>query len=41
LPGPKRFKRPNLPISSFKKAKSTKIKKRPNKGEIYLENLIK
>jgi len=30
LPGPKKLKRPNLAIGSFKKAKSSKIKKRPN-----------
>jgi hypothetical protein len=27
LPGPKKIKRPNLAISSFKKAKSSKMKK--------------
>jgi len=30
LPGPKKFKRPNLAISSFKKGQILKNEKRPN-----------
>jgi len=34
LPGPKKIKRPNLAISSFKKGQIMKNEKRPNKGQI-------
>jgi hypothetical protein len=37
LPGPKKFKRPNLAISSFKNPE--KMKKRPTKGQISFKNL--
>jgi len=35
LPGPKKLKRPNLAISSFKKGQILKKEKRPNKGQIF------
>ncbi len=41
LPGPEKLKRPNLAKSSFKKAKFSKMKKRPNKGQIVFKNLFK
>jgi len=41
LPGPKKLKRPNLAISSFKKGQILKNEKRPNKGQIYLKKFVK
>jgi hypothetical protein len=41
LPGPKKIKRPNLAISSFKKGQILKNEKKPNKGQIYLKKLLK
>jgi hypothetical protein len=41
LPGPKKVKRPNLAISSFKKGQILKKEKRPNKGQICLTNFVK
>jgi len=41
LPGPKKLKKPNLAISSFKKGQILKIEKRPNKGQIFLKKLLK
>jgi hypothetical protein len=41
LPGPKKLKRPNLAISSFKKGQILKNEKRPNKGQISLKKLLK
>jgi hypothetical protein len=41
LPGPKKLKRPNLAISSFKKGQILKNEKRPNKGQIFLKKLFK
>jgi hypothetical protein len=40
LPGPKKFKRPNLAISSFKKGQILKNEKRPNKGQISLKKFV-
>jgi len=34
LTGPKKLKRPNFAISSFKKGQILKNEKRPNKGQI-------
>jgi hypothetical protein len=34
-----KIKRPNLAISSFKKGQIMKLEKRPNKGQIFKENL--
>jgi len=39
LPGPKKCKRPNLAISSFKKGQILKNEKRPNEGQISFKNL--
>jgi len=41
LPGPKKLKRPNLAISSFKKGQILKNKKRPNKGQISFKIFVK
>jgi len=41
LPGPKKLKRPNLAISSFKKGQILKNEKRPNKGQISSQKLLK
>jgi hypothetical protein len=41
LPGPKKLKRPNLAISSFKKGQILKNEKRPNKGQISLKKIVK
>ena len=36
-----KFKRPKLAMSSFKKGQILKNEKRPNKGQIFKENLLK
>ncbi len=41
LPGPKKLKRPNLAMSSFKKGQILKNKKWPNKGQISLKKFVK
>jgi len=41
LLGPKKLKRPNLAISSFKKGQILKNENRPNKGEISLKKIVK
>ena len=41
LPSPKKLKRPNLAISSFKKGQILKNEKRPNKGQISFKKLVK
>jgi len=41
LPGPKKLKRPNLAISSFKKCQILTNEKRPNKGQIFFKNFLK
>jgi len=41
LPGPKKLKRPNLAISSFKKGQILKNEKRLNKGQISLKKFVK
>jgi len=41
LPGPKKSKRPNLAISSFKKGQILKDEKRPNKGQISFKKFVK
>jgi len=41
LPGPKKLKRPNLAISSFKKGQILKNEKRPNKGQISFKIFVK
>jgi hypothetical protein len=41
LPGPKKIKRPNLAISSFKKGQILKNEKRPNKGQISPTKFVK
>jgi len=41
LPGPKKLKRPNLAISSFKKGQILKNEKRPYKGQISLKKMVK
>jgi hypothetical protein len=40
VPGPKKLKRPNLAISSFKKGQILKNEKRPNKGQISLKKFV-
>jgi hypothetical protein len=40
LPGPKKLKRPNLAICSFKKGKILRNEKRPNKGQISLKKFV-
>jgi len=41
LPGPKKLKRPNLAINSFKKGQILKNGKRPNKGQISFKKFVK
>jgi len=41
LPGPKKLKRPNLAIRSFKKGQILKNEKRPNKGQISFKIFVK
>jgi len=41
VPGSKKFKRPNLAISSFKKGQILKNEKRPNKGQIYFKTFVR
>ncbi len=41
LPGPKKLKRINLAISSFKKGQILKTDKRPNKGQISFQHFVK
>jgi len=41
LPGPKKLKRPNLAISSFKKGLILKNEKRPNKIQMSLKKFVK
>jgi hypothetical protein len=40
LPGPKKFKRPNLAISSFKKGQILKNENRPNKDQISPKKFV-
>jgi len=41
LPGPKKLKRPNLAIGSFKKGQILKNEKRPNNGQISFKKFVK
>jgi hypothetical protein len=41
LPGQKKFKRPNLALSSFKKGQILKNEIRPSKGQISFKKLLK
>ena len=41
LPGSKKFKWPNLAISSLKKGQILKNEKRPNKGQISFKKFVK
>ena len=38
FPDPKKIKRPKLALSSFRKGQNLKNEKRPNKGQIFVEN---